>query len=221
MDIKKRITMILAPISKQQLKHMVWISLFVFFITIIVIIAAYLVSVIKEVPPGFMTTDPLQTAEFPWYTGLLSNLGVILWSVSIGCAFSIAILLPNNRQVAHFLIATGTLSIVLVIDDMFRLHDSFFLSRLNIPEYFTFFIYGLILSIYLVSFYRVILSDISFILLTGALLFFGASIILDMFTPYSSIETFIKGSLKFIGIALWLTYNFVFVVRMSKQMKSG
>jgi hypothetical protein len=211
MDIKKQDNAILAPVTKQQVRQMLWILLLVISSTIIVIISVYLVSVIKGVPPGFMSTDPMQTAEFPWYTGFLSNLGVILWSVSIGCAFSIAILLlSNNRQVAHFLFATGTLSIVLVVDDMFRLHDSFLPSRLSVPENFTIFIYVFIIAIYLFSFYRIILSDISFLLLAGAFLAFAASIIFDM-------VTFIKDGLKFIGITLWLTYNFVFVVRMSKK----
>jgi hypothetical protein len=216
MEIKNWINLILAPISRQHVKQMLWILLFVLFATIIIIIGVYLVSVIKKVPPGFMTTDPLETAEYPWYTGFLSNLGAILWSVSIGCAFSSAFIITNNRQVAPFLIATGTISIVLVLDDMFRLHDSFFPSRLHIPEYFTIFIYSLLVVIYLFSFHRVILSDISFLIFAGALLFFGASRIFAMVTPYSSIETFIKDSLKFMGIALWLTYNFVFVVHMSK-----
>lgn len=221
MDIKKRRNVISAPVSKQQVIEMLRIALIVFLTGFIVIIGVYLVSVIKKVPPGFMTIDPLQTAEFPWYTGFLSNLGAILWSISIGCTFSGAILLANNRPIAHFLIATGTLSILLVIDDMFRLHDSLLLFRLHIPEYFTIFSYGLIIIIYLFSFYRVILSDISFLLLAGALLFFGASIIFYIVTLNSSVETFIKDSIKFIGIALWLTYNYVFVVRMSKQLRSG
>jgi hypothetical protein len=221
MDIKKRNNVILEPISKQKVKPILWIFLFVFFATMIVILGTYQVSVIKEVPPGFMTTDPLQTAEFPWYTGFLSNLGVILWSISIGCAFSSAIILPNNRQVAHFLIATGTLSIVLVIDDMFRLHDSILPSILHVPEFLTFFAYGLLITIYLLSFYHIILSDVSFLLLAGALLILGVSIVYDMVSPYSSMETFIKDSLKFFGIALWLAYNFVFVVRKSKQIRSG
>jgi hypothetical protein len=165
-----------------------------------------------------MTSDPLQTAEFPWYTGFLSNLGIILWSISIGCAFSSAMILPNNRQVARFLIATGMLSILLVIDDMFRIHDSILPSLLHIPEFLTFIAYGLLIAIYLFSFYRIILSDASFLLLAGALLFLGISIVFDMVSPYSSMETFIKDGLKFIGIALWLTYNFVFVAQMSKQM---
>jgi hypothetical protein len=220
MDNKKRINVSFAPSSKRNVNQIVWILLFVFLATGIVIVGAYLVSVIKEVPPGFMTSDPLQTAKFPWYTGFLSNLGVILWSISIGCAFSSAMILPNNRQIANFLIATGTLAIVLVIDDMFRLHDSILPSLFHIPEFVSFFAYGLVIAIYLFSFYRIILLDASFLLLAGALLFLGVSIVYDMVSPYSSMETFIKDGLKFIGIALWLTYNFVFVARMSRQMQA-
>ena len=216
MESKNWFNQILESISRHQGKQMLWISLFVLFATFIVIIGVYLVSVIKKVPPGFMTTDSLQTAKFPWYTGFLSNLGVIVWSISIGCCFLGAILLSNNRQAAHFLIATGTLSIVLVMDDMFRLHDGLLPSRLHIPEFISYFAYGLVFAIYLFSFYHIILSDISFLLLAGSLLFFGASIIFGMVTPYSSVQTFIKDSLKFIGIALWVTYIFIFVVHISK-----
>ncbi len=200
---------------------MILISLSVFLTAFIVIIGVYLVSVIKKVSPDFMTTDPLQTANFPWYTGLLSNLGVILWSISLGCSFLGAILLSNDSKIGRFLIVTGIITAVLVTDDMFRLHDSFLRSRFHIPEFLSFFTYGLLIAIYLFSFYRIILSDVSFLLLAGALLFFGISIVFNMVIPYSSVEAFLKDSMKFIGIAMWLTYNFVFVVRMSKQMRSG
>jgi len=36
---------------------------------------------------------------------------------------------------------------------------------------------------------------------------------MDAAIPYTSIEKFIADSIKFIGIAFWLTYNFVLVVR--------
>jgi len=221
MNIKKWRNVISDYLLKHPVIKMLVISLVVLLVGIIVVIGIYLVSVIKKVPPDFMTIDPLQTTEFPWYKGFLSNLGVILWSISIGCTFSAAILLANNRPIAHFLIATGTLSIFLVIDDMFRFHDSFLLYRLHIPEYFTILFYGLIIFIYLFSFYRTILSDISFILLVGALLFFGISIVFYIVTINSSVGTFIKDGIKFIGIAFWLMYTFIFVDHKNQQRRSG
>lgn len=208
---------LLALISKQQLAQIGKLPFIVFLTALLIIFGVYLMSIITKVPPDFMTQDPIQTAKFPWYTGFLSNLGIMLWSVAIGCIFSCAILLPNNRQKVWFLIATGALSTVLALDDMFMLHEVFLPQKLHIPEEISFLTYGLIIAIYLFYFFRDIFSDISFLILAGALLFFGASMIMNVVVPYSSLGAFIENSIKFIGIAFWLAYNFVMGVRITKK----
>ena len=217
MDNKKRINEALARTSKQQLVQICELLFFVFLAAVLVIFGAYLLSKFAKVPPYFMTEDPLQTAKFPWYTGILSNLGVILWSVAIGCSFLGAILLSANRQKFWFLIASGALSTVLAVDDMFMLHDHVLPHRLHIPEKILYLSYGLIIVIYVFYFFRDIISDKSFVILGSALLFLGTSMVMDAAIPYTSLEKFIADSIKFIGIAFWLTYNFVLAVRMKNN----
>jgi hypothetical protein len=203
-------------IDRKQHKLLLWISLTTLIIALACIVGVYLVGVLKNVPPGFMTEDPLQTAKFPWYTGALSNLGIILWSISIGCAFTGAILAIKKPHKFQFMIVSGVLSSILVVDDMFMLHDGFLRYSLHIPERPIFLAYGLIFVVYTLYFLRDILSDDSFLILFVALLFLGSSMVIDAVIPYSSLETFIEDGIKFIGITFWAAYFLTAAVRFNK-----
>jgi hypothetical protein len=208
-----------AHVSKQQLAQVWKVLLLVFLAAFLLIFSSYLMSIFVKVPLDFMAGDPLDTAHLPWYTGFLSNLSVMLWCVAIGCSFTGALIVFNHQRKTWFLLVNGFLSTVLAFDDMFMLHEGLLPYRFHIPEFISIFVYGLIITIYLFYFFQDIFSDISFLILVVALLFFGASLVLEVILVNSSVKIFMKDSCKLIGIAYWLTYNFVTAVRLvNKQM---
>jgi hypothetical protein len=206
--------------SKIQRLQILKVLLVVLLSSFIIIGGMYVVSIVKKVPPEFLTEDPLGTANFPWYTGALSNLGVIFWSIALGVSATGVFLFRSKTKAVNLLIGNTVLTAILDLDDMFMLHESFLKYRLHIPEFASYMFYILIILIYLAFFYRVILSDNSFLLLAGMLVFLGFSMGFDSFSFGLNIGVFLKSSMKFVSIALWMAYNFVFLIRVYGRQAS-
>lgn len=218
MNNQKRENLRSSPGSKRQVTRLWVLQFLALLVTLLVIIGVYQMSTLAEVPPSFMTTDPLRTANFPWYTGLLSNLGVMVLSITVGCILSSAILLRNNRHEIAFLLASGGISALLAFDDLFDVHHILG-DKFHIPEGISYFTIGFIIIAYLVCFYREIFFDTSFSIVVIALLFFGASMVMNAFGQLSSEKVFMKDSAKFAGMVFWSLYFFVKGIRLRDKQQ--
>ncbi len=67
------------------------------------------------------------TKEAPLYGGYLSNLGAVLWTISAtSCFFAAATLHPSHpmrREMWLFLMWFGALTAILLVDDLFMMHE--------------------------------------------------------------------------------------------------
>jgi hypothetical protein len=89
---------------------------------IILMASLAIISVQTDVPMGHFTRDPLAVAQAPRYTGLISNIGILLWCASVSiCLLGSAVLgrRPNNRELSIFLLWLGALTAVLLANDLF------------------------------------------------------------------------------------------------------
>ncbi len=79
---------------------------------------------------------PVTVGRLPWYTGLVSSLGVLAWAVAATAGFGAAGLarLGGRRGAARFLAHAGVYSVVLGLDDLFELHVSVAPDTLGIPK---------------------------------------------------------------------------------------
>ena len=80
----------------------------------------------KGIPVGRLTRDPSALSGAPVYTGFLSFIGIIFWSATAAiCLFSAKLLSrqPDSIRIKRFLFVSGLLTLVLVLDDAFLLHD--------------------------------------------------------------------------------------------------
>lgn len=218
MNIPKLQNLKTSPEPKRQVIQIWVLQFLVLLATLAVITGVYQMSIMAEVPPSFMTTDPLHTANFPWYTGILSNLGVMMLFITVGCTLAGAVLLNNDRQKIAFLISSGVLSALLAFDDMFDVHHILG-DKLGIPEGISYFTIGVFIISYLVCFYRKIFFDTSFSIVVIALLFFGASMVMNALGQLSSEQVFIKDSAKFAGMVFWSLYFLVRVTRMKDKQR--
>jgi len=171
------------------------------------IIGVYVLSHVTGTPISKLTRDPAAVNNTKFYIGILSNLGIILWSAATAiCLLAAAFLIYNvNNQAGLFLLCSGFLSLLLTLDDAFQFHEGLLPNHLHLPESGIYIGYVIIVAIYLLYFVRRILMT-DYLLLLFALVFLGMSAAADRFLPFGNRESFFEDSLKFIGIIFWLAY---------------
>jgi hypothetical protein len=166
------------------------------------------ISLGTGIPVGHFTRDPIQIVGGSRYTGVISNLGVLLWCSSATiCLLSSAIVRrkTGGAELSMFLLFSGLLTSGLLFDDFFLVHEK--LSKTFIPEEIMFIGYAVVVLVYLVRFSKVILQT-EFILLLFALGFFGLSIVTDL-SPIQVPENpkyLVEDGSKLLGIVSWFTY---------------
>ena len=159
-----------------------------------------------------LVRDPLAAAHAPAYYGFVSNVGVVVWCATAAvCLFAAVVRWhagAEERREAWFLAYGGSLTTVLMLDDFFMLHETVFPFHLFIPEIFVFGAYGLGMLVYLVLFYRTILS-LEPVLLGLCLGFLGLSMVGDMLweQPDGVWSSLIEDGSKFLGICLWCAFH--------------
>lgn len=169
----------------------------------LLLVMAYVAQEAFKIPPGHLTRDVAQIVHLPFYTGIFSNLGIMLWSATAACAFIGAVLLWRaNPKKARFLLASGVFTAWLGFDDMIQLHEEFMPKTLHIPEEAVFAFYILIAAGYLLYYLRVIYQETDFLLLGVALAFMGTSVLVDTFMDH----VFLEDGAKFMGIIFWVAY---------------
>lgn len=164
-------------------------------------------SKITHKPMSYMTRDPAATTDADFYIGFLSSIGIMLWAATAAVCLFAAVVLRRWRVQRHslFLFASGLLSLILVLDDAFMLHEEVMQRYFHIPQLAVYAGYAILVPGYLAFFARDILRT-DYILLIIALSFLGLSMGMDAFLPFSDIETIVEDGLKFAGIVFWISY---------------
>lgn len=185
---------------------------YVLSITISVIVLISLLSTYHQVSFRELTADPNVLADQPFYTGILSQLGLFFWSSAATLSFTFAYFskrIIKNEAITSFYFASGIIISILMLDDCFMLHEDV-LPRLGIPQKVVFLFYGLIVLGYLGNFYKIILKT-PYLLLLMAFGGFSLSTIIDLFFHFetgSFWDSFIEDGAKFTGIVFWVSYVF-------------
>lgn len=170
-----------------------------------VLLLVLLISIAINKPVSTFTRDPLQVLNAPFYTGLLSNAGILFWcAASALCLFTSRIITDPQR--AQFLLLSGIFTSLLLLDDFFLFHEVVYRNYLFIPQKAVFTFYLLFLGTILFKFRKIILET-DFLLLAAALASFFISGIVDMIpkTIIPAHHIFEDGS-KFMGIVFWFMY---------------
>ena len=190
------------------------IALYVPAVAIVGLIAA--VAKIAGIPSGLMTRDPTAIMHAHPFTGVLSNLGAVLWAATASVCFfgGLAVRRKGGGVESRFLLCSGVFVSLLLFDDMFRFHDSLASGLMGLPEEVVFGTLGLAAVAYAVVFLRTILnSECAFLGLGCAL--FALSIVVDiqLLGRVVLIPDFFDDASKFLGIFSWCAYFFRFSLR--------
>ncbi len=167
-----------------------------------------LVAGLTHNPIWKLAKDPAEVMQFPAYIGLLSNWGVLLWiSAAAICLFSAIILKQQNGALAtvRFIAISGVLSLILGVDDLYRLHDNILPKLFHARERIFYILYLLILVAYLLYFLPKIL-EYDYLLLGAAFFLFGIS--RRAFFTIPGFDQFMTTGdmLKYFGIVFWAAF---------------
>lgn len=190
-------------------------------LTVVAAMAA--AGVLFEVNMDVMTRDVAATANLHPLTGVLSNLGVVLWgaAASISAFAAMTLRHARPRKTFWFLLCSALLSAYLLLDDFFLFHDELAPRYLGVDEKLVYAALGIAVCAYLIAFRRVILQTYFAVLLL-ALGFLGMAVVMDaLLEPWlrhlGHWEYFVEDGAKWLGIACWCSYY----VRTSHQLVVG
>ena len=181
-------------------------------IAISALLIALLLSIFLDVPFGNFTRDPSSIhPNSKFYFGFISNIGVLFWSFASSiCYYSYSIIKNEviDTQIKSFFLWAGTISLVLLFDDLFLMHEKFFPKVLFLNEKIVFALYGVLVLIFLIKHQKLILENTRYIYLVIALLAFGLSLVFDFMPRFSDKWHHIfEDGPKFIGIVFWFGYH--------------
>lgn len=181
-----------------------------------IMVMAIVFCMLAEIPFGHLSRDANSIGASKFYYGGISSLGVLFWSFSAAISYYTYFLLRNTenqailkfKKVRNFLLLGAGISLMLLLDDLFLLHETVFRVLFSLDEKITFGMYGLILLIYLVKFQHIIRSQTPFIYLILSFFFFALSLIFDFLPSFSEKwhHVFEDGP-KFFGIISWFAYQ--------------
>jgi len=141
------------------------------------------VHVHSQVPFANMTRDVTAIAQINPLSGMLSNLGIILWCVSASVCFFAATLLRQSqpRECFLFMLSAALLTTYLLFDDLFQFHEALADRYLGLDEKVIYVALGTAATAHLVRFRRIILRT-RFDLLLLAFGFLAVSVVMDEIT---------------------------------------
>ena len=165
--------------------------------------------------PAVFLLDPLAIAQDParccaFYSGAVSNLGIVLWASASAVAFFAAFSGASSVN-ARFLVATASFSAILMIDDLFMLHEDA-LPSIGVPELVVMGAYLAIAAAYGLTFFTKIIAGRAALAVLAAGLM-AASVIEDQTKILWPIHDLVEDGAKFTGIYCW----FLFVVLRSRD----
>lgn len=178
------------------------------FIPAILLIAIIIpVNIITKIAVEKFTRDVAVIVKIQPYTGMISNIGMVLWSSAAAICFFAFVYNKQKQNVKFqvFFLFSAIITTVLLLDDLFMLHEMVFPKYLFIPEKITVGVYGISVLIFLYSF-RKNLLETYYLPLVLSLIFFALSIGFDFYPWVLKWHYLLEDGSKFLGIVGWLAY---------------
>ena len=193
--------------NKTQMLVQIWLPI------LILLGVAKLFSTITSVPLRQLMLDPTEFTHVPFYTGILANLGILLWAAAASICLFISVFLPQlvGKVWKEFFLVSGLVTLLLLLDDLLRIHDEIFPVYLGIKGDVFGVGYVLLIVLYLLR-YRTLIFQYPYTFLVMALGLFAISVAIDIAPPFLkklfpvADVLFLEDSPKLLGIANWLAY---------------
>lgn len=188
---------------------------------LVVLGATLLLTASTQVTVRQLTQDPTTVLDGPFYIGALSNLGNVLWTASATVCLLTALALRSLIDAGwrRLLLVSGIFTVVLLVDDLFLVHDEILPRYAGISGE----LYGIAYVVGILAYlggFRLRIAQTNWILLLAALVCFGISTVVDLGSSRlseivaPSIVILAEDGTKILGIGTWLGY-FVSVSRQA------
>ncbi|ASO07968.1 hypothetical protein [Arenibacter algicola] len=121
LSLSSLVSQVMQAVKKTSMK----ILMFIFLLAAIVLAALAIINRIYQVPFNLMTSDPTAIAGIHPLSGVLSNLGIILWCFA-ACSCTLAAMILRSigtKKLYLFLLYSSLLSTFLILDDLFQFHE--------------------------------------------------------------------------------------------------
>jgi hypothetical protein len=168
----------------------------------ILIAAAVFTSAVTDTPIGFLLRDPNAIARQPLFYGALETAGIVVMACAGGATLFASSLCKASA--ARFLLMGGLLTMLLVADDLYMLHEN--TRKLGLDDSIAFGTYLAATLVFAVVNLRYLLgSPISLFIASSA--FFAAALTVDAIPGLE--RQLPRGSedfLEVIGICYWSAY---------------
>jgi hypothetical protein len=153
-----------------------------------------------------LTRDTAAVLNGHPYDGLISMLGLFLWSASAAIALlSYSVIRASNSVNKGVFWYGGLLSLFLGFDDCFQLHEEVFIHAFPFAEKLFYLVYiGSIIGYFFR--FKNELFETKFLFWIGAMVLFFVSMILDNVDPFVANQVYYEDCCKFAGIFLWFMY---------------
>ena len=160
-----------------------------------------------RVPRSALFLDQGALSGISWYVGILSNIGYIVWTVAASAAFGGGWVANQTRRpsAARFLFAGGVVTVVLLLDDMFRVHSSVLSKAIGLPKPVSLLVIVGPAIVWLGVFAGEVLRT-RWLVLASALAMLFCSIVADQALPGGETSLLIEDGAKFLGVLGWMVY---------------
>ena len=184
-----------------------------YFLPLLFLFAVVVASSQMGVSLAMFTRDPATVAQIHPFVGVVSNFGVMLWTASATiCLYNWTIFRHslNEKRFATFLLCSGLLTLLLLFDDFFLLHEIIYPHYFGVSEKIVFLGYGGLMIFWMVTFKKCILKT-EYLILLIALGFFGLSLFIDVFqhriqSIIGNSRILFEDGFKLLGIVGWFGY---------------
>jgi hypothetical protein len=160
-----------------------------------------------HIPLSTLTRDMASIANVHPLIGVVSNVGILLWcAAAVICLFSFSLLRQRGFHAeARFLLWAGLMTSVLLVDDLFMIHEYIAPVHFHVNEKLVLASYACATGAYLLVHRRLILAG-NYQLLAAAMLLFTASMAVDI-ADGRGWWRLAEDGCKILGIASWLGYH--------------
>lgn len=190
-----------------QFRTITPLLLVIYIIAFVIYFSLLYIGHLQGLPFGRLTRDPMYNVN-P-LIGIFSNTGVFFFfATAIICFYSsIAQKKLMNSELSQFLFYCGLLTLLLMLDDFFMLHEIQLPKYLDISDKFVYLFYILFFILVLIRFNQLILET-EYIILFVACFLLAMSLVSEKVVSLSDVhyEYVIEDGFKFFGIITWHIY---------------
>ena len=161
-----------------------------------------------RIPLRELLLDPTALRNVPWYSGIVSNLGILVWTVAAASALGGAWVAreTNRPSASRFLGTGGIVTVILLLDDLLLLHSTVLPRLFDIQKPAA----TLLVVSPAVAWLLVFAGEVRrtrWVILVGALVSFAVSLAADfVLHPAASAELLLEDGAKFLGVLAWGLY---------------